>query len=92
MKMISLIWTLLWKTAVIAVAVVLGVLGASGVGFHGAELMAKLPFLKILAGFFGITFRGEDLVTLLSSAIFGVGVKFAISEMDPERGTAGAAS
>jgi hypothetical protein len=79
--MISFIWTLLWKAAVVAVALVLGALGASGVGFHGAELIAKLPFLKILAEAFGITDTDEYLIFTLLSAISGAGVKFAISAL-----------
>ena len=80
-KVTSFIWTLLWKTPVVAVAIVLGALGASGVGFHGAELIAKLPFLKILAGFLGITFRGEDLFVTVLSAVFGAFVNFAVSAL-----------
>ena len=55
MKVTSVIWTLLWKTAVVVIAGVLGALGASGVGWHGAEMIAKLPFIKILAGFVGLS-------------------------------------
>jgi hypothetical protein len=76
---VRFIWTLLWKTPVVAVAVVVGALGASGVGFHGAELIAKLPFLKILAGFFGITLNDEDLFATVISAVFAAVIKFAVS-------------
>jgi hypothetical protein len=79
MKMISFIWTLLWKTAVVAVAVVLGALGASGVGFHGAELIAKLPFRKILVGFVGLSLGDEDVIGNFLLAAFGAGVKFSVS-------------
>jgi hypothetical protein len=80
--MISFIWTLLWKAPVVAVALVLGALGASGVGFHGAELIAKLPFLKILAEGFGVTDTDEYLiVTLLSVATSGASIKFAVSAL-----------
>lgn len=62
MNTISFIWTVLWKTSVVAVAVVLSALGASGVGFHGAELIAKLPFIKILVEFVGLSLGNEDMI------------------------------
>jgi hypothetical protein len=79
MKIGSFVWTLIWKTAVVAVALLLGALGASGVGFHGAELLAKLPYAKILAGFIGLSFRDEDVIVTFLSAVFGPGLKFGIS-------------
>jgi hypothetical protein len=80
--MISFIWAFLWKAAAVAVALVIGALGASGVGFHGAELIAKLPFLKILAEAFGITDSDEYLFwTLQSAVISSAGVKFAVSSL-----------
>jgi hypothetical protein len=79
MKIASFIWTLIWKTAVIAVALVLGALGASGVGFHGAELIAKFPYATILAGFIGLSFRDEDVIVTFLSAAFAAGLKFGIS-------------
>lgn len=79
MTIVSFIWTLLWKTAVVAGAIVLGALGASGVGFHGAELITKLPFPKILAGFIGLSLRNEDVIVTFLSAAFGPGVKFGVS-------------
>ena len=79
LKVLSLIWRLLWKTAVVAIAVVLGALGASGVGFHGAELIAKLPFIKILLGFVGLSLGDEDVIGNFLAAAFGAGVKFSVS-------------
>ena len=79
MKIVSFIWTLLWKTVVVAVAVVLAALGASGVGFHGAELIAKLPLLKILAGFVGLSLGDEDVIGSFLLAAFGATVKFGVS-------------
>ena len=79
MKTVSFVWKFLWKTAVVAVAVVLGALGASGVGWHGAEFIAKLPLIKILAEFVGLSFGDEDVIGNLPSAEFGTGVKFCVS-------------
>lgn len=79
MKVTSVIWTLLWKTAVVAIAGVLGALGASGVGWHGAEMIARLPFIKILAGFVGLSFGDEDVIGSVVSAEFGAAVNFCIS-------------
>jgi hypothetical protein len=79
MKTISLVWTLLWKTSVVAVAVVLSVLGASGVGFHGAELIAKIPFIKILVEFVGLSFGDEDMIGNIISTAFGASIKFSVS-------------
>ncbi len=79
MKTISFIWTLLWKTSVVAIAVVLSALGASGVGFHGAELIAKLPFIKILLEFVGLSFGDEDVIGNFLSAAFGASIKFSVS-------------
>jgi hypothetical protein len=80
MKIGSFIWPLIWKTVAVAVALVLGALGASGVGFHGAELIAKLPYAKILAEFVGLSFGDDEdvIVTFLSSA-FVPAVKLGIS-------------
>jgi hypothetical protein len=79
MKVLSVIWTLLWKTAVVAIAGVLGALGASGVGWHGAEMIAKLPFIKILAEFVGLSFGDEDVIGSVVSAEFGAALKFSVS-------------
>jgi hypothetical protein len=79
MKVLFVIWTLLWKTAVLAIAGVLGALGASGVGWHGAEIIAKLPFIKILAEFVGLSFGDEDVIGSVVSAEFSAAVKFSIS-------------
>jgi hypothetical protein len=79
MTIIFFIWRLLWKTAVVAAAVVLGALGASGVGWHGAEMIAKLPLTEILVEFLGFSFGDDSLIVTFLSAGVGAGVKFCFS-------------
>ncbi len=79
MRIICVIWTLLWKAAVVAVALVVAALGASGVGWHGAEMIAKLPFIKIVVEFVGLSFGDEDLIGSVVSAEFSAGIKFGLS-------------
>jgi hypothetical protein len=79
MRIISVIWTILWKSVVVSVAVVVGALGASGVGWHGAEMIAKLPFIKILVEFVGLSFGDQDVIVSVVSAEFSAGIKFCLS-------------
>jgi hypothetical protein len=73
------IWTLLWKAAVVAVALVVAALGSSGVGWHGAEMITKLPFIKILVEFVGLSLGDEDLIGSVVSGEFSAGIKFGLS-------------
>ena len=79
MRIICVIWTLLWKAAVVAVALVVAVFGSAGVGWHGAEVIAKLPFMKILVEFVGLSFDDDDLIGSVMSAEFSAGIKFGLS-------------
>ena len=79
MKTKSFIWTLLWKTSIVAIAVLLSGLGASGVGFHGAELIVKLPFIRVLVECVGLLTGDEDVIGNFLSESFGAIIKLSAS-------------
>ena len=53
MQIMPFVWKVIWKTPVIAVALVVGVVAASQAGWSGAELVVNSPLMGPL----------EDLIT-----------------------------
>ena len=50
-KIIPLVWKIVWKTPVVAVALLVGSLGASQAGWSGAELVVNSPLMGPLEDF-----------------------------------------
>ena len=57
-----LAWKIIWKTPVVVVATIIGALGASQVGWSGAELVLNTPIMGLL----------EIFVTTFIAAIAGI--------------------
>jgi hypothetical protein len=55
------VWKIMWKTAVAAVALIVGSFAASQAGWSGAELVVNAPLMGLL----------EDFVTVFVFAIAG---------------------
>ena len=65
MQIMPFVWKVIWKTPVIAVALVVGVVAASQAGWNGAELVVNSPLMGPL----------EDLIT---GIFFSVGVAMSV--------------
>jgi hypothetical protein len=51
MKIIPFVWKIIWKTAVVPIALLIGALGASQAGWSGAELIVNAPLMGPLEDF-----------------------------------------
>ncbi len=65
MQIIPYVWKIIWKTSVAAVALVVGIFGASQAGWSGAELVVNSPFMGPIEDFItGILFVVSAAMTI----------------------------
>jgi hypothetical protein len=64
-QIMPFVWRIIWKTPIVAVAVIVGALGAVQVGWSGAELIVNAPIMG----------PAEDFVTVF---LFAVGAAMTI--------------